>query len=90
MVRDGGVEQRQHFYHHGDTICHPRLGYVQPNCTERLHVDATIMRSLQTELFSSFLPSTYAGNVNLAAAKHWQFMPNWKHGSTVEFIIFRV
>ena len=66
MVRDGEVEQRQHFYHHGDTICHPTSVYVQPNCTERLHVDATIMRSLQTELFSSFLPSTYAGNVNLA------------------------
>ena len=48
MVRDGEVEQRQHFYHHGDTICHPRSGHVQPNCTERLHVDATIMRSLQT------------------------------------------
>ena len=44
----------------------------------------------KSELFSSFLPSTYAGHVNLAAAKHWQFMPNWKYGSTVEFIIFRV
>ena len=62
----------------------------QPNCTERLHVDATIMRSFQTELFSSFLPSTYAGHVNLAAPKLWQFMPNLKDGSTVEFIIFRV
>ena len=46
----------------------------QPNCTERLHVDATIMRYFQTELFSrflpsasSFLPSTYAGHVNMAA-----------------------
>ena len=27
---------------------------------------------------------------DLAAAKPWQFMPNWKDGSTVEFIIFRV
>ena len=62
----------------------------QPNCTERLHVDATIMRYFQTELFSSFLPSTYAGHVNLAAMKHWQFMPNWKDGSTIEFFIFRV
>ena len=59
----------------------------QTNCTEGLHVDATIMRSFQTELFSSFLSSTYAGHVNLAAAKPWQFMPNWKDGSTVEFII---
>ena len=63
---------------------------LQPNCTERLHVDATIMRSFQTELFSNFLLPTYAGHVNLASAKHWQFMPNWKDGSTVEIIIFRV
>ena len=27
------------------------------------------MPSFQTELFSSFLPSTYAGHCNLAAAK---------------------
>ena len=55
-----------------------------------LDVDTTIMRYFQTELFSSFLPSTYVGHVNLAAKKYWQFMPNWKDGSTVEFIIFRV
>ena len=30
----------------------------------------------------------YAGHVNLAVPKLWQFMPNWKYGSTVEFIIF--
>ncbi len=47
------------------------------------------MRSFKTAIFSSFLPSTYAGHVNLAGAKHWQFMPNWKDGSIVEFIIFR-
>ena len=28
MTRDGEVKQRQHFYHHGDTICHQRSGYV--------------------------------------------------------------
>ena len=28
MGRDGDVKQRQHFYHHGDTICHPKSGYV--------------------------------------------------------------
>ena len=80
MTRDGEVKQRQHFYHHVDTICHPKSGYV----TTKLHGTATF----QTELFSSFLPSTYVGHVNLAAKKHWQFMPNWKYGSTVEFIIF--
>ncbi len=48
------------------------------------------MRYFQAELFSRFLLSSYAGHVNLAAAKHWWFMPKWKDGSTVEFIIFRV
>ena len=62
----------------------------QPNCTERLHVDATIMRSFQTELFSHFLPLSYTGHVNLAAAKHWRFMPKYRDGDTVEFNIFRV
>ena len=28
MTRDGEVKQRQHFYHHVDTICHPKSGYV--------------------------------------------------------------
>ena len=28
MARDGEVKQMQHFYHHGDTICHPKSGYV--------------------------------------------------------------
>ena len=90
MESDGEVIQRQHFCHHGDTICHPKSGYV----TTKLHgtstVDATIMRSFQAELFSRFLPLSYAGHVNLAAAKHWLFMPKWKYGSTVELIIFRV
>ncbi len=48
------------------------------------------MRSFQTEQFSRFLPSPYAGHVNLAAAEHWRFMPKWKDGSTVEFVSFRV
>ena len=28
MARDGEVKQRQHFYHYGDAICHPKSGYV--------------------------------------------------------------
>ena len=75
------------FCHHGDTICHSKSGCAtssqQPNSMERLHVDATIMQSFQAELFSCFLPSSYAGHVNLAAAQHWRFMPKWKDGSTV-------
>ena len=54
----------------------------QPNCTERLHVDATIMRYFQTELFSSLLPSTYVGHVNLAAAKALAVhakLERWQH-----------
>ena len=33
------------------------------------HVDATIMRCFQAELFSHILPSSDAGHVNLAGAK---------------------
>ena len=72
------VVQRQHFCHHGDTICHPKSGYVTiklHGMSTSVHVDATIMRSFQTELFSSFLPVAYSDNVNLAAIKPWQFMP---------------
>ena len=60
----------------------------QSNCTERPRVDATIMRSFQTELLSSFLPSTHAGQVNLAAVKPWQSMANGKDGSTVKIYYF--
>ena len=69
MARDGEVIQRQHFCHHGDTICLPKLGYVTTKLKECLHVDATIMRCFQAELFSHFLPSSYAGHVNLAGEK---------------------
>ena len=48
------------------------------------------MQSFQTELFSRFLPSAYSGNVNLAATKHWQLMPKYRDGDTVEFNILRV
>ena len=71
MARDGEVIQRQNFCHHGDPICLPKSGYVTNKLHEikRLHVDATIMRCFQAELFSSFLPSAYAGHVNLAGEK---------------------
>ena len=51
---------------------------------------ATIMQYFQAELVSRFLPSSYDSHVNLTASKHWLFMPNWKHGTAVELIIFRV
>ena len=34
MARDGEVIQIQYFCHHGDTLCHPKSGYV----TTKLHV----------------------------------------------------
>ena len=49
-----------------------------------------MIRYFQKELFSRFLPSTYAGHVGHAPLKPWLFMPKWKDGSTVELIIFRV
>ena len=53
--------QDMHFYHHGDTICHPKSGYTcinnQTTRNVRVHVDATIMRSFQAEQFSRFLPA---------------------------------
>ena len=88
MESDVEFIQRQHFCHHGDTICHRTSGCVTTNSTERLHVDATVMRYFQAELFSRFLPTSYASHIDLAAAEHWLFMPKCKHGSTVELIIF--
>ena len=37
MARDGEVLQRQHFCHHGDTICHPKSCCI----TTKLHVTST-------------------------------------------------
>ena len=37
MARDGEVIQMQHFCHHGDTICHPKSGYL----TTKLHGTST-------------------------------------------------
>ena len=86
MARYGEVKQRQHFCHHGDTICHPKSGYV----INKLHGTSTC-RCNNNAIFSDRaifkFPAVYA---NLAAAKPWQFMPKGKHGSTVEFVIFRV
>ena len=47
------------------------------------------MRCFQAELSSRFLPSSYAGHVNLAGEKPGRFKRNCKYGSPVEIIIFR-
>ena len=85
MARDGDVKQRQHFCHYGDTICHPKSGYV----TTKLHGMSTCQCN-NNAIFSDRaifkFPAVY---VNLATTKPWQFIPDWKDGSTVEFIIFQ-
>ena len=48
------------------------VSYVTTKLHETSTADATIMLYFQTELFSLFRPSLYAGHVNLAAAKHWR------------------
>ena len=89
MGRDGEVKQRQHFYHHGYTICHPKSGYV----TTKLHgtftcVDATIMRYFQTEQFSRFLPAPYPSHVNLAAAKHCRWVQSSEMAALLNSLSF--
>ena len=63
MARDGEVKQRQHFCNHGDTICHPKSGYV----TIKLHGTSTCRCNnnaiFSERAFSSFLPSTYVAHV---------------------------
>ena len=67
MGRDGEIIQKQHFLVITETQFAIQSQVTQrPNSTERLHVDATIMRCFQAELFSRFLPPSYAGHVNLA------------------------
>ena len=78
MARDGEVEQMQHFCHHGDTLCHPKAGYV----TAKLHGTSTC-RCNNKAIFSDRaifkFPAVYVcrqvGNVNLAAAK----LETWQH-----------
>ena len=90
MAMDSEVIQRQHFCHQGDTICHPKSGYV----ATKLHGTCTCGCN-NNAIFSGrailcFLPSSSAGHINMVVLKHWRFMPKWKDGSTVEFNMFRV
>ena len=85
---DGELIQRQHFL--SSHYRHNSPSKLKLRNNQTLHVDATIIRSFQKELFSHFLTSTYAGDVGLAATKPWWFMPKLKDGDTVEFIIIRV
>ena len=42
----------------------------------------------QKQIFSTYLPSTYAGHIGLAVDKPWWFMPKWQEDDTVELIVF--
>ena len=57
MARDGEVKQRQHFYHHGDTTCHPKSGYV----TTKLHGTST-RRCNNNAIFSDRAIGLYREN----------------------------
>ena len=52
MASDDEIIERHNCCHYGDTICHPRSGYV----TIKLHgtstADATIIRYFQTAIFT--------------------------------------
>ena len=66
MAKDGEVIQRHNFCHHRDTICLPKSGYV----TTKLHGTSTCgcnnNAMFSGRAISRFLPSSYAGHVNLA------------------------
>ena len=64
MAMTGEVIKRQHFYHQGYTILHPKSGYVATKLprTSTCGCNNNIMRSFQTELFSRFLLSAYGSS----------------------------
>ena len=91
MARDGEVLQlRQHFCHPGDTICHPKSGYV----TTELHRTSTCGCN-NNVMFSgraifAFPTVVVCWPCQSRRGKPWRFMPNCKYGSPVEIIIFLV
>ena len=66
MGRDGEVKQRQHFYHHGDTICHPKSGYV----TTKLHGTSTCRRN-NNAIFSDRAILTFSYRRRIPATLIW-------------------
>ena len=71
MARDGEIIQRQHSLssRRHNLPSKVRLRNDQTPRNVYIHVDATIMQCFQAELFSRFLPQSYAGHVNLAGEK---------------------
>ena len=73
---DGHLIQKQHFCHHGESICHTNSSYVASKLYGTSACGCNNNTVILKELFSSFLPSMYAGHVRLAVAKHRWCMPN--------------
>ena len=90
MTRDGEVKQRQHFCHHGDTICHPKSGYV----TTKMHGTSTC-RCSNNAIFSDkaifkFPASTYAGRVKVCPTYPQNVKKSKKIVSCVCFLHFSI
>ena len=91
MARDGKIIQRQHFLSSRRHNLPSKVRLRNDQTPRNVYIlDATIMKYFQAELFSRFLPPSYAGHVNLAGEKPGLFMLNCKYGSPVEIIVFRV
>ena len=73
MTRDGEVKQRQHFYHHVDTICHPKSGYV----TTKLHGTPTCRYS-NNAIFSDRAIFNFQSGREEALAVHAK-LEIWQH-----------
>ena len=91
MRRVGKVKQRQHLFlaSQRDNLpskVHQTSGYV----TAKLHGTSTCRCNNNANFSDRAILKFPAGHVNLAAAKHWQFMPKWQYGDIVDFITFRV
>ena len=88
MARDSEVMQRQHFCHHGDTICHPKSGYV----TTKLHGTSTCGCN-SNAMFSGRAVFTFPTVVvcrprESCPGKALTVHAKVQYGSTVEIIIF--
>ena len=90
MAMDGEVVQRQHFSHHGDTIRHPKSGFVIIIIIEHFFLHHISSHCDHSEAHYILKQLHIIIKKILAAAKHWQFIPKWKYGSTVEFTSCRV
>ena len=83
-ARDSELTQTQHFCHHLDIICHPNSSYVTTKLYETSACGYKNDTVIQRELFSRFLPSTYAGHVGHALVTHAK-VARWRHYWIITF-----